>query len=237
MVDMTSAATTPQTALADDVRTAGEDARKQAAVLSHAIERITAIHESQVTTLQQDIQLVRAELADAHGAAKRTSAKANRVGWAFGMAAVVVAGLGATLTHTLLDAEKQGATLRQVSDKLTHQVALTNEAKALAGSKGAVFIDTRSTLNFGRGHIPGAVTASYREESDKTPAFDGSKDKFEFGKLPQDKAAKIVFYSDGPTGWKSYKAAVLAIKQGYTGVHYFRGGFDEWSSKGLTVER
>jgi rhodanese-related sulfurtransferase len=112
-----------------------------------------------------------------------------------------------------------------------------DEAKALAGSKGAVFIDTRSTLNFGRGHIPGAVTASYREESDKTPAFDGSKDKFEFGKLPQDKAAKIVFYSDGPTGWKSYKAAVLAIKQGYTGVHYFRGGFDEWSSKGLTVER
>lgn len=146
MVDMTSAATTPQTALADDVRTAGEDARKQAAVLSHAIERITAIHESQVVTLQQDIQLVRAELADAHVAAKRTSAKANRLGWAFGLAAVVVAGLGATLTHTLLDAEKQGATLRQVSDKLTHQVALTNEAKALAVAAKASEDATRQAV-------------------------------------------------------------------------------------------
>lgn len=32
-------------------------------------------------------------------------------------------------------------------------------------------------------------------------------------------------------------AAVLAIKQGYGNVSYFRGGFNDWSAKGLPVER
>ena len=45
-----------------------------------------------------------------------------------------------------------------------------------------------------------------------------------------------MFYSDGPTGWKSYKAAVLAVKGGYKNVMYMRGGWDEWSGKGLPVE-
>jgi rhodanese-related sulfurtransferase len=117
------------------------------------------------------------------------------------------------------------------------KVIAVDEAKALLASKSAAFIDTRSVLNFGKGHIPGAVTASYKEESGKTADFDGSVDKFDFSKLPQDKAAKVVFYSDGPTGWKSYKAAVLAVKQGYTGVHYLRGGFSDWVAKGQAVER
>ena len=41
-----------------------------------------------------------------------------------------VAGLGATLTHTLQDAEKQGATLRQMSDTLTQQTARAEAAEA-----------------------------------------------------------------------------------------------------------
>ncbi len=117
------------------------------------------------------------------------------------------------------------------------KVVTVEEAKALLGTKSTAFIDTRSVLNFGKGHIPGAVTAAYKEESTKSADFDGSVDKFDFSKLPQDKTAKVVFYSDGPTGWKSYKAAVLAVKQGYTGVHYLRGGFADWVAKGQAVER
>lgn len=117
------------------------------------------------------------------------------------------------------------------------KVITVDEAKTLAGAKAATFIDTRSVLNFGKGHIPGAVTAAYKEESDKSPSFDGSKDKFEFAKLPQDKNAKLVFYSDGPTGWKSYKAAVLSVQQGYKNVMYLRGGYADWTAKGQPVER
>lgn len=117
------------------------------------------------------------------------------------------------------------------------KVIAVEEAKALLGGKSAVFIDTRSVLNFGKGHIPGAVTAAYKEESDKSANFDGSKDKFDFAKLPADKGTKLVFYSDGPTGWKSYKAAVLSVKEGYKQVHYLRGGFADWSGKGFPVDR
>ena len=47
------------------------------------------------------------------------------------------------------------------------------------------------------------------------------------------KTASIVIYSDGPTGWKSYKGAVLAIKGGYKNVMYLRGGWAEWTAKGF----
>ena len=88
-------------------------------------------------------------------------------------------------------------------------------------------------MNFGKGHVPGAVTAAYKEKSEPVASFDASEDSFELDKLPKDKAATIVFYSDGPTGWKSYKAAVLSVKAGYKNVMYMRGGMNDWSDKSL----
>jgi rhodanese-related sulfurtransferase len=117
------------------------------------------------------------------------------------------------------------------------KVISIDEAKQLLDSKSATFVDTRSVVNFGKGHVPGAVTAAYKEKSEKVASFDGKLDSFELDKLPKNKAAGVVFYSDGPTGWKSYKAAVLAIGAGHTNVRYMRGGFADWSSKGLPVER
>ncbi|MFG6433473.1 rhodanese-like domain-containing protein [Roseateles sp. LYH14W] len=117
------------------------------------------------------------------------------------------------------------------------KVITVDDAAALSKSKGALFVDTRSALNFAKGHVPGAVTAAYKEKSDRVEKFDASIDSFDFDKIPADKAAKIVFYSDGPTGWKSYKAAVLAVQKGYTQVMYLRGGFTDWTAKNLPVER
>lgn len=117
------------------------------------------------------------------------------------------------------------------------KVISVEEGGALSKAKSAAFVDTRSTLNFGKGHVPGAVGAAYKEKSEKVENFDASVDQFDFAKIPADKSAKIVFYSDGPTGWKSYKAAVLAIKQGYTNVMYMRGGFTDWTAKNLPIER
>lgn len=112
-----------------------------------------------------------------------------------------------------------------------------DEGKTLAASKGAVFVDTRNAMNFGKGRVPGAVSASYKEKSEPVAAFDASVDSFELAKLPADKNAKIVFYSDGPTGWKSFKAAVIASKSGYKQVLYMRAGFADWEAKGNPVER
>ncbi len=117
------------------------------------------------------------------------------------------------------------------------KVISVEEGKRLLDAKAAAFFDTRSVINFGKGHVPGAKSASYKEKSEKTADFDGSKDDLDLTKLPPDKGAKLVFYSDGPTGWKSYKAAVLALKQGYSQVMYMRGGFGEWTDKRLPVEQ
>jgi rhodanese-related sulfurtransferase len=117
------------------------------------------------------------------------------------------------------------------------KVITVDEAAALSKAKSAVFVDTRSPLNYGKGHIPAAVSAAYKEKSDKVENFKASDDSFDFAKIPADKAAAVVFYSDGPTGWKSYKAAVLAIKEGYKNVSYFRGGYADWTAKNLPSDR
>ena len=117
------------------------------------------------------------------------------------------------------------------------KVITVDEAAALSKAKSAVFVDTRSPLNSGKGHIPAAVSAAYKEKSEKVENFKASDDSFDFAKIPADKAAAIVFYSDGPTGWKSYKAAVLAVKEGYKNVSYFRGGYTDWTAKNLPSDR
>ena len=85
-------------------------------------------------------------------------------------------------------------------------------AKVLLDSGKTIFFDMRSPLNFGKGHIMGATSLPYRENSQYSPQFDAAVDVFDIQKLPVEKTTPIVFYSHGTTGWKSYKAAVLAIK-------------------------
>lgn len=110
-------------------------------------------------------------------------------------------------------------------------------AKQMLSAKDVFWFDMRSPVNYGKGHLTGAKSLPYREASEFKADFDPSKDQFDLAALPKDKAAKIVFYSDGPNGWKSYKAAVLAIKGGYTNVHYFRGGTGDWAKAGMTLEK
>lgn len=117
------------------------------------------------------------------------------------------------------------------------KVISVEEAKKLLDAKAALFIDTRSVVNFGKGHVPGAKTASYKEKSEPVADFNAADDSFELEKLSKDKSAAVVFYSDGPTGWKSYKAAVLSVKAGHKNVMYMRGGMADWTAKNLPVER
>jgi rhodanese-related sulfurtransferase len=104
------------------------------------------------------------------------------------------------------------------------------EARALS-DKRASFFDMRSAINFGKGHIPGATAVPYKEVSEFKVGFDSSKDSFDIKKLPSDKNTIIIFYSDGPSGWKSYKAAFLARKAGYKNVMWLREGFKMWENQ------
>ncbi|HSV68880.1 MAG TPA: rhodanese-like domain-containing protein [Methylibium sp.] len=117
------------------------------------------------------------------------------------------------------------------------KVITVAEAQALLGTGRAVFIDTRSPLNFGKGRVPGARLAYYNEKSAYAPDFDGTVDSFDWERLPADKSVPVVFYSHGSNGWKSYKAAVLAVGRGYRQVLYLRDGWTGWQAAQLPVEQ
>jgi rhodanese-related sulfurtransferase len=116
------------------------------------------------------------------------------------------------------------------------KVISPQEALALMNSGKALCIDTRNPLTYALGHIPGARSVVYKEKSEFAENFDAAIDSFDFDKLPPDKRTPLVFYSDGPTGWKSYKAAVMALRKGYTNVHYLRSGWAGWEAAGLPVQ-
>jgi len=116
------------------------------------------------------------------------------------------------------------------------KIITVEEGRKLADAKTAFFIDTRNVVNFGKGHVPGANAIPYKSGSNDVEGFDASKDKFDLDKLPPAKDKALVFYSDGPTGWKSYKAAVWAIKAGYQNVNYMRDGWSEWVTKKFPAE-
>lgn len=115
------------------------------------------------------------------------------------------------------------------------KVISVEEAKGMIGK--ATFFDMRKAVSYGKGHVKGAVALPYDQKSAKVVNFDASKDKFDMSQLPADKSKPIVFYSDGNMGWKSYKAAVTAIKAGHTNVMWMRGGTAEWEAKGLPFEQ
>ncbi len=116
------------------------------------------------------------------------------------------------------------------------KIVNAEEVKTLVDQKAGTVVDTRNPLNYGKGHIPGAILIEYKGKSENKPDFDDSIDRFDSTKLPNDRGAKIVFYGHGVTGWKGYKAAMKAVKAGYKNVMWFRGGLEEWDKKGYRKE-
>jgi rhodanese-related sulfurtransferase len=115
------------------------------------------------------------------------------------------------------------------------KVINSEECKKLMGN--AKVFDVRNELEYGEGHLPGAVLLPYKEKSEKAVNFDASADKFDLSKLPSDKSTPIIFYCNGDRCWKSYKFSVAAIKAGYKNVNWFRAGIPEWKEKGYPIEK
>lgn len=101
---------------------------------------------------------------------------------------------------------------------------------------GAILVDTRKAAEYGEGSIKGAISAPYDpEKSAKEAAFDPKQDTFDLAMLA-DKGAAYVVFCNGPTCWKSYKAAVVMSRNGYQKVHWYRNGFPDWKARNLPIE-
>ena len=95
--------------------------------------------------------------------------------------------------------------------------------------RGVRVYDLRKKASYVDGHVPGAKSAaSYYNATDTT---------LDTSFLGPNKSDRIVFYSHGTTGWKSYWAAKRAVEAGYTNVMWMRGGFSEWAGGEHPVAR
>ena len=141
---------------------------------------------------------------------------------------VCVLAFGLTVAGRVLAAETP-ASLVGVKNVTAEEVKKMLDA-------GVPVIDTRVAAEYGEKTIKGAKSVPYKEKSAKEPGFDASVDQFDLSKLPADKNAAMVLFCNSGECWKSYKASVVAVKAGYTNVHWFRGGFPEWNSKGLPTQ-
>lgn len=91
--------------------------------------------------------------------------------------------------------------------------------------RGVRFVDVRTVIAYGRGHIPGAhlrdvVTTLSRETLSQVI----------------DKDAEVVFYCYGKFCHYSAFASAKALKWGFSRVYYFAGGFPAWVDNGYPVE-
>ncbi len=114
-----------------------------------------------------------------------------------------------------------------------NKVSATN-AKSYIDKNDMQVFDMRKALNYGKGHLPGAVSLPYKWTKKGHPSQ--RTGKFDIAKLPVDKSENILFHSDGPNGWKSYYASIAAKEAGYKNVFWMREGFAVWKDKGYTVE-
>ncbi len=100
-----------------------------------------------------------------------------------------------------------------------------DEVKGLLGK--ALILDVRRKATFQEGHLQGAKSITHAHNKD-AKAFDPSV----FG---SDKSVTIVIHGHGSDGWSAVDAVNTAVKAGFTNVLWMRGGFKEWSDKGLPL--
>jgi rhodanese-related sulfurtransferase len=115
------------------------------------------------------------------------------------------------------------------------QIVDVAKAKDLI-AKGIKYYDVRVPSDFAEGTIKGAVSIPYTNGSANTPDFDASKDVWAVAKLPADKATPVLIFGNGPSGWRHYKASVLAAKAGHKTVYWLRAGVDGWKAAGNKLD-
>ena len=91
--------------------------------------------------------------------------------------------------------------------------------------RGVRFVDVRTAIAYGRGHIPGAhlrdvVITLSRETLSQVV----------------DKDSEVVFYCYGRYCHYSTFASAKALKWGFSRVYYFAGGYPSWVDNGYPVE-
>ena len=87
-----------------------------------------------------------------------------------------------------------------------------------------VVIDARKSSDREKGWIEGSVGLPNTDTNAQSLA-----------KVLPAKTTPVMFYCNGVKCGRSYESAKIAISEGYSKIYWFRGGMEEWESKGLPV--
>jgi len=90
--------------------------------------------------------------------------------------------------------------------------------------EGAVFVDTRSTSSFRRGHIPGAVNVPVNRVISS------------LSDLPANKETYLITYCGSVECPNAYQLMKIRLGQGYTNVKFFPRGLRGWQALGYPLE-
>ena len=115
-------------------------------------------------------------------------------------------------------------------------ITVVNAEWVKANEATVKVFDARKKGEYVEGHVPGSISAPYKDISSKTLDFDPSVDKFDISKYPSDKSTPVVIYCNGVKCWKSLKSAIRLKQAGYTNVNWLRDGYPGWTNKGYPVE-
>jgi len=89
-----------------------------------------------------------------------------------------------------------------------------------------VIIDARIDKDRKGGHIEGSVSLPDVKTTAET-----------FAKAVPSKSTPVLLYCNGIKCGRSVKSAKNAVKWGYTKVYWFRGGWEEWTQKGMPITK
>jgi rhodanese-related sulfurtransferase len=155
--------------------------------------------------------------------------------WFLGTAGTIP-GIGRVAYHSELANYKYVSALGNWTPSQLPGATIVTAPEALAlQQKGVPIVDVRIAKEYQEKHIRGAASMPYGEKSLKDVAFDAAMDEWA-GTQKLDKNQPVVFHCNGAECWKSYKAARVAIANGFKTVYWFRGGFPEWENAGLQIE-
>ncbi len=106
------------------------------------------------------------------------------------------------------------------------------EAGDLFAAGQAVFIDSRTRLDFGSGHIPGALNLPLDEIKNRS----NLRERLSQGPVSLSAERTLVVYCEGGDCQTSIALAKLLHAQDFRDIRILMGGWAEWSASGLPVE-
>lgn len=107
-------------------------------------------------------------------------------------------------------------------------------------SGNVLIIDARKAGDFHVGSLPGAINCIITSGLPNIDAAEVEKSVTDIRNCPNvmgaDHTKAVVTFCNGLHCWRSAKAALALRKLGFTKVHWYRLGMNDWKGKGLPME-